>query len=303
MALLFAMTGFCTGAAATLLPIGGWRTRLSLWAGLGVAAQIAVRQGLSPEDSAFPPPAAGLTILAGLLLLGLALACVRARRGRMDARQQTAEQLDAMLPQLQCGRCGYPGCLAYAKALSEGAPANRCAPGGMPTAQTLASALGRPLLPVQPWRSDGLQLNTVAVIREQDCVGCAKCIQACPTDAIIGARQMSHAVIASKCTGCDLCLSPCPTDCIDLISVTPPFDPQHSRVDFAAREERRLRLHNASAPIAPARATGHAATTRPPSKVHRRKTLAAIERALQMGDEATAKRLQDSLAAVRQPGE
>ena len=63
------------------------------------------------------------------------------------------------------------------------------------------------------------ELHTVAYIREDECIGCTKCIQACPVDAILGAAKHMHTVIASECTGCDLCIEPCPVDCIDMVPV------------------------------------------------------------------------------------
>ena len=154
--------------------------------------------------------------------------------------QQLAAHLDTLLPQTQCGRCGYPGCLAYAQALAAGESADRCAPGGEDTARALAEALDRSYAPVQGQRREDMHLEVVARIREEDCIGCTKCIQACPTSAIVGALHFSHSVISAACTGCDLCLPPCPTDCIDLVPVAPTFEPDLSRDLFAARERRRL---------------------------------------------------------------
>lgn len=128
-----------------------------------------------------------------------------------------AEQINALLPQTQCGQCGYPGCKPYAEAIAAGDKINKCPPGGEATIQALAE-----LLEVEPEPLDaaeGEKLPMVAYIREDECIGCTKCIQACPVDAILGAARQMHTVIASECTGCDLCVEPCPVDCIDMIPV------------------------------------------------------------------------------------
>lgn len=126
------------------------------------------------------------------------------------------EQIDHLLPQTQCGQCGYPGCKPYAQAISDGDEINKCPPGGESTIAALADLLGREATPL-----DGDSDNTpkVAVIREDECIGCTKCIQACPVDAILGAAKHMHTVIADECTGCDLCVEPCPVDCIDMLPV------------------------------------------------------------------------------------
>ncbi len=126
------------------------------------------------------------------------------------------EQIDQLLPQTQCGQCGYPGCKPYAQAIAEGDEINKCPPGGESTIASLADLLGREATPL-----DGDSDNTpkVAVIREDECIGCTKCIQACPVDAILGAAKHMHTVIADECTGCDLCVEPCPVDCIDMVPV------------------------------------------------------------------------------------
>lgn len=123
------------------------------------------------------------------------------------------EAIDALLPQTQCGKCGHPGCLPYAAAIAEGEAINRCPPGGEATVVRLAELTGRPSLPLE----QPVQLPQAAVIREAECIGCTKCIQACPVDAILGASKRMHSVIASECTGCELCIAPCPVDCIDLV--------------------------------------------------------------------------------------
>lgn len=127
------------------------------------------------------------------------------------------EQIDALLPQTQCGRCGQPGCRPYAEAVAAGEAHNLCPPGGQITVDALAELLDRPSLPVDPGDSVDGQERTVAFIREAECIGCTKCIQACPVDAIVGAARLMHTVISDECTGCDLCVAPCPVDCIDML--------------------------------------------------------------------------------------
>jgi electron transport complex protein RnfB len=129
------------------------------------------------------------------------------------------EQINALLPQTQCGQCSHPGCRPYAEAIAQGEAINKCPPGGEDTIHRLADLLG-----VDPQPLDGEhgieKPKTVAFIREAECIGCTKCIQACPVDAILGAAKLMHTVIAQECTGCDLCVEPCPVDCIDMIEVT-----------------------------------------------------------------------------------
>ena len=127
------------------------------------------------------------------------------------------DQIEAILPQTQCGQCGYPGCRPYAEAVANGEDINRCAPGGCATMNQLAEMMGVDPQPVAA--SDEVPVKKVARIREQECIGCTKCIQACPVDAIIGSGKLMHTVLTQDCTGCDLCVAPCPVDCIDLIPV------------------------------------------------------------------------------------
>ena len=127
--------------------------------------------------------------------------------------------INRLLPQTQCAQCGHPGCKPYAKAIAAGEPINRCPPGGSATIAKLANLLGVDALPLDD--TFGIEpADTIAVIREAECIGCTLCIQACPVDAIVGAAQHMHSVIENLCTGCDLCLEPCPVDCIDMMPVT-----------------------------------------------------------------------------------
>jgi len=128
-----------------------------------------------------------------------------------------ADQVDALLPQSQCGQCGYPGCRPYAEAVASGeAEINQCAPGGEATMLALADLLGRE--PVE--LGDIVEKpKAIAVIDEEACIGCTKCLQACPVDAIVGAAKQLHGIIAGECTGCELCKAPCPVDCIHIVPV------------------------------------------------------------------------------------
>lgn len=125
-------------------------------------------------------------------------------------------RIDALLPQTQCGQCQYAGCRPYAAAIAAGeADINRCPPGGEATVRALAALLDRPANAPDP--AYGVQKPPqVAWIDEERCIGCARCLPACPVDAIVGASRQMHTVIAAQCTGCELCLPPCPVDCIEL---------------------------------------------------------------------------------------
>lgn len=135
---------------------------------------------------------------------------------------QTIEQIDALLPQTQCGLCEYDGCRPYATAIAHNeASIDRCAPGGVATLKALAQALAIDPEPYVDVVQQRYRPPMIAQIQEDACIGCTKCISACPTDAIIGSAKRMHTVITEACTGCELCIPPCPVDCIDLIPVTP----------------------------------------------------------------------------------
>ncbi|MCP1486481.1 MULTISPECIES: electron transport complex subunit RsxB [Pseudomonas] len=129
------------------------------------------------------------------------------------------QRIDALLPQTQCGKCGHPGCKPYAEGLAEGEAINKCPPGGDETIAALAELLKVPVLELDISR--GSAPPQVAYIREAECIGCTKCIQACPIDAIVGAAKLMHTVLIDECTGCDLCVAPCPVDCIEMHPLPP----------------------------------------------------------------------------------
>ena len=136
-----------------------------------------------------------------------------------------AEKIDAILPHTQCGHCGYVGCAPYAEAIATGAAdINRCPPGGEATIKRLADLLGVEAKPLNAEVDAAKSIPRLAVIDEAVCIGCTKCIQACPVDAILGAAKQMHTVIASECTGCELCVAPCPVDCIAMVPVVAGID-------------------------------------------------------------------------------
>jgi len=130
------------------------------------------------------------------------------------------DQINALLPQTQCGKCGFKGCLPYAEAIaSRAADINQCPPGGGEGIRALADLLGVPSKPLNE-KFGRHQPKSVAFIIEEDCIGCVKCLNACPVDAIVGAPKLMHTVIVSECTGCELCVAPCPVDCIVMQELT-----------------------------------------------------------------------------------
>ncbi|MFV0476410.1 MAG: electron transport complex subunit RsxB [Parahaliea sp.] len=162
------------------------------------------------------PLIAALCALVGLGLIFGAVLGFAAVRYKTEG-DPIADQINALLPQTQCGQCGHPGCRPYAEAIANGEAINKCPPGGEATIAALADLLDVEAPPLDEEHGEE-KAQAVAYIREDECIGCTKCIQACPVDAILGAAKQMHTVITNECTGCDLCVEPCPVDCIDMIT-------------------------------------------------------------------------------------
>ncbi|WP_394779926.1 electron transport complex subunit RsxB [Undibacterium sp.] len=161
-----------------------------------------------------------------------------------------ADQLENLLPQTQCTKCGYPACRPYAEAIADGSASyNQCPPGGQQGIARLAGLLGKPIIPLDITHGHE-RVRPVALIDEAYCIGCTLCIQACPVDAIMGAPKLMHTVLPDLCTGCDLCVAPCPVDCISMVDVTPgktgwdawsQQQADQARAQFHARQTRLIR--------------------------------------------------------------
>lgn len=153
------------------------------------------------------------------------------------------DQLDKVLPQTQCEECGFPGCKPYAQALATGSVSiDKCPPGGADTVKALAKILNQDPTPYLDQAQANQRPPAVAKIREQECIGCTKCIQACPVDAIIGGAKHMHAIIEHECTGCQLCIEPCPVDCIDILPTEKEgYQRDIARERYQARQIRLLR--------------------------------------------------------------
>ena len=167
--------------------------------------------------------------------------------------QNLADQIEDLLPQTQCTKCGFPTCRQYAEAIADAnADYNQCPPGGQEGVHRLATLLGKPAKPLNP--SHGLErTRSVAMIEEQHCIGCTLCIQACPVDSILGANKQMHTVISHLCTGCDLCIAPCPVDCIQMVEVSAgktawaawsQKQADQARLQFGMRKKRLIREKN-----------------------------------------------------------
>jgi electron transport complex protein RnfB len=164
-----------------------------------------------------PLPAA-LVALGGLAIIFGAVLGFAAIKFKVEG-DPIVDQIDSLLPQTQCGQCGYPGCRPYAEAIANGDTINKCPPGGQTTINAIADLLDVEAPTLDEEHGEESDVKKVAYIREDECIGCTKCIQACPVDAILGAAKQMHTVIVSECTGCDLCVEPCPVDCIDMVPV------------------------------------------------------------------------------------
>ena len=154
-----------------------------------------------------------------------------------------ADSIDALLPQTQCTKCGFAGCRPYAEAIANGEAAiNQCPPGGAAGIEALARLLDRAVQPLNP--ANGVErAPLVALIDEAVCIGCTKCIQACPVDAIVGAAKLMHAVIADECSGCELCIAPCPVDCISMVDARGAQAVSERATQYRGRyDARRVRL-------------------------------------------------------------
>jgi len=167
-------------------------------------------------------PTAVIAALVIALIATLAAWALQKLAKRLPADEQSLiERVNALLPQTQCAQCNYPGCRPYAEAIvHNSADINQCPPGGDEGIKALAQLLGRDIKPLDNTLAVHKPPQT-AIIREEDCIGCTLCIDACPVDAIIGASRKMHTVITASCTGCELCLPPCPVDCIDLHNTNP----------------------------------------------------------------------------------
>lgn len=165
--------------------------------------------------------------------------------------QAKISHIDACLPQTQCGLCEHPdGCLPYAAAIVlENEPYNKCVPGGQPVTNAIAQIIDidnhEAILSATPsqWPIDANSERPTevrAVIREDDCIGCTKCIPACPVDAIVGTGKHMHTIFTDLCTGCELCIAPCPVDCIDLVTIERELSSTERTIE---QEDLRQRYH------------------------------------------------------------
>ena len=155
-------------------------------------------------------------LLVALAVLAPLLVMRRAAVRVADVEAGLVEAIERTLPQTQCGQCGFAGCRPYAEALARReVDIDRCPPGGEATLRALAALLDREPRPVVA-DTGPTKAPSVAWIDEERCIGCARCLPACPVDAIVGAPRHMHTVLAAQCTGCELCLAPCPVDCIEL---------------------------------------------------------------------------------------
>ena len=156
--------------------------------------------------------------------------------------ENIVEQINALLPQTQCTHCGYQGCLPYAEAIVNGdAEINQCPPSGEKGIKALANLLDKPFKSLNPKFGEHKPFS-VAVVIEQDCIGCVKCLNACPVDAILGASKAMHTVITSECTGCELCIAPCPVDCIIMKTTDQQYSSDVAKKRHEAKQLRLVRI-------------------------------------------------------------
>ncbi len=152
-----------------------------------------------------------LTCIIGLLVSG------QETSSHVQTLQKDIDEIENLLPQTQCRDCGFNGCRPYAEAIANRvADINRCLPGGIETIRSLSVRTGLDVKPLYK-KTDKYNEPQIAFIHEEHCIGCVKCIAACPVDAIVGAPKQMHSVINAYCTGCELCIAPCPVDCISMI--------------------------------------------------------------------------------------
>ncbi len=167
-----------------------------------------------------------MTILTAIVILGTLSLLLGIILGYASVRFKVegnpmVDTIDHLLPQSQCGKCGYPGCRPYAEAIHTGeAEINLCIPGGETTMLELSKLLNREPKPVGGETQGTEKPKMVAVINEEQCIGCTLCLQSCPVDAILGASKLMHTVIAQECTGCELCITPCPVECIQMMAIS-----------------------------------------------------------------------------------
>ncbi|MCC7516690.1 MAG: electron transport complex subunit RsxB [Pseudomonadales bacterium] len=206
--------------------------------------------------------------------------------------------IDALLPQTQCTKCGYQGCLPYAEAIAAGDAINKCPPGGAAGIAKLAALLERPIVPLDTTRGTEPSEQRVAFIREAECIGCTKCIQACPVDAILGAAKLMHTVVSDICTGCDLCVAPCPVDCIDMIPAAVPHPTEQQQTEKADLSRQRFQRRNARLEKITAEKSARRAAVQPQATQQ-----SAVEAALQLAQEkrlATAQTLLQAPEVLRE---
>ena len=159
------------------------------------------------------------------------------------------DKIDAILPQTQCRLCEYNGCRPYANAIAnDGESIDKCLPGGTKVLEKIANLTKQDAKPLMASMEQKAKPAMLAVIREDECIGCTKCIQHCPVDAIAGTAKQMHVIITDECTGCELCIAPCPVDCIDMITINGPSsesekqnNADHARMRFENRNERLAR--------------------------------------------------------------